>query len=123
MRGRLSRTLTPALRHEHRWRGAGTEGAEERRGEQLLCAMCVEEQGEIRALQEEGGREVTGWSGERGEYAQQGPPCIIKLSSGRGGTPTELPPHFPRNMTWSYCRLPGLMIEELQYMDHGRIDR
>lgn len=84
--------------------------------------MCAEEQGEISALQEEGGGEEgrEGGDGVEGGGARSArTPCIIKLSSGRGGTP----PHFPRNMTWSYCRLLGLMIEELQYMDHGPIDR
>lgn len=47
--------------------------------EQLLCASA-EEQGEIRALQEE--REGGG-EGRRGGGTHSKDPCIIKLSSGR----------------------------------------
>lgn len=64
--------------------------------EQLLCASA-EEQGEIRALQEEreGGREGGREVGE-GACTARTPASLSCQVDGR-----------PRNMTWSYCRCCG----------------
>lgn len=64
------------------------ERGEKRKGEQLLCAMCAEEQGEIRALQEEEGREG---GRDRGTLSKDPPASLSCQVDGEAPQPNPLP--------------------------------
>lgn len=117
--GRNPGAVTRAQVERSRDGGGGEESS--------FCVPCVPRNKEKLepCRRREAGREGGGGEGLGRRARSARTPCIIKLSSGRGGAPPRPPKPStpPRNMTWSYCRLPALMIEELQYMDHGRIDR